>query len=267
MKSPRSAPEDDSKTGSVQSIGKAVELLDALDKASDGMHLAALAREVGLNRSTVYRILSTLEADRIVMRDQHLRYRLGFRLFELGSVAKDHHIGFHETAAASMRRFAERLGLTAFLAVRVDDRALFVEQAVYGDPHYVAFPAGTSLPLNVGAVSHVLLAWADPDLVEQVLSRPLPHVSPMSITDPKRLRLELAEVRRNDIAVIDGDVTVGLAAIGAPVRNRAGDVVAAVSLSGLSTRLLGSERACITAAVQDLAAEVSAGISAVAAGR
>jgi DNA-binding IclR family transcriptional regulator len=241
----------------ILSLDKAVTIMDVLDRASGGMQLAEISRHAGMNRSTAYRILSTLEANRIVMRDEHLRYRLGFRLFELGSAAKDHHVGFHEIAAVHLRHTAERLGVTGFLAVRDGERALYVEQAVYGDPHYVAYPAGRSLPLHIGAASRVLLAHASPDDVDQYLSGPLVALGPMSVTEPSLLRRVLEDVRRDGIAVTDGDVTPGLAACGAPVLDRSGAVVAAASVSALTVRVLGAERAHIAQAVRDLAGVIS----------
>lgn len=241
----------------VQVLHKAVELLAALSESPAGLPLAELAREVGMNRSTVSRILATLAEQKLVMRDDHRRYRLGLRLFELGSSVKEHHLAFHGAATAHLRRIAESYGLTAFLAIRDRDRALFVEQAVYGDRQYVAYPVGSSLPLNVGAAPQVLLAHASDEDVDRLVRTATDRLTAMSVTDPDRLWAKVRAIRHSGIATSDSDITLGLGAIGAPVRNVRGTVIAAVSLAGLAPRLFGPEQQQITAAVREMATAVS----------
>lgn len=250
-----------SERSGIQVIDKAVELLEALKGSASGLPLAEIARRVRMNRSTAYRILSTLEANRLVMRDEHLRYRLGFRLFELGSTVKEQHVAYHAAAIAHMRRVAQQLGLTAFLGVRDGDRdgdrALFIEQAVFGDIHYVGYPAGTYLPLNLGAGPRILLAHCEPEEIERILHTALGRLTEMSLTDPNELRTELSSIRQTGVAITDGDITIGLAAVGAPVFDGRGEVIAAVSLSGLSQRLLGTDRPEIVDAVKKMAGDMS----------
>lgn len=238
-------------------MDKAVTILDLLADTFDGLLLADISRRTGMNRSTAYRILSSLESNRMVMRDERLRYRLGFLLYNLGATAKDQNVGFHAKAADHMRRTAAQLGATAFLAVRDNGRALYVDQAVYGDPHYVAYPAGSSLPLHVGAAGRVLLAYAGADEIELYLAGPMERLTPQTICDPEELRRSLAEIRRRGLALTDSDVTVGLGACGAPIHDAAGTVVAAVSISGPSAAVLGSGRTRIVDAVRGLAHRIS----------
>lgn len=251
------SPVEESERSRVQVIDKAIELLDELSKAPNGLTLAEIGRRVGINRSTAYRILTTLIAHRLVMRGDDLTYRLGFRLFELGSSVKEHHLAFHGAAIAHLRAGAEVFGLTAFLCIRDRDRALFVEQAVYGDIQYVAYPAGTTLPLHTGAASRVLLAFASEDDLDRLLGRKLERLTAMSITDPEELRRDLRQIRSSGIAVSDGDVTLGLGAIGAPVVSARGQVIAAISLAGVSQRLFGPDRPAITETVRQVAAAIS----------
>lgn len=241
----------------ILSLDKVVKILDLLAHTFDGLLLADISRRTGMNRSTVYRILSSLESNRMVMRDERLRYRLGFLLYNLGATAKDQNVSFHGKASEQMRRTAEQLGATSFLAVRDNGRALYVAQAVYGDPHYVAYPAGSSLPLHVGAAGRVLLAYAEPDEIERYLATAMEKLTPMTISDPEELRRSLAEIRRQGLALTDGDVTIGLGACGAPIHDAAGRVVAAVSISGPSNAVLGSGRARIVDAVRALAGRIS----------
>jgi DNA-binding IclR family transcriptional regulator len=241
----------------ILSLDKAVAILDLLAQTFDGLLLADISRRTGMNRSTVYRILSSLETNRMVMRDERLRYRLGFLLYNLGDTAKDQNVEFHGIASDHLCRTAEQLGATGFLAVRDNGRALYVAQAVYGDPHYVAYPAGSSLPLHVGAAGRVLLAYAGADEVERYLMTPLEQLTPMTISDPAELRRSLAEIRRECLALTDGDVTMGLGACGAPVHDASGRVLAAVSISGPSDVVLGSGRARIIEAVRALAERIS----------
>lgn len=243
---------------SIQVIDRAVALLGALASAPGGLHLAEIARRVGINRSTAYRILTSLAGHRLVMRDDHLNYRLGFGLFELGSTVPEHHLAFHAAATAILDTTAESLGLTAFICIADRDRALFIKQAMYGDVRHVAYPEGSSLPLHASAGSRVLLAHAPVDLVDRLLSRPLEALTVRTPTDPELLREDLREIRERGYAVGDGDVTIGMGTIGAPVRGSDGRVVAAVSLTDLSQRLFGAEERQMIDAAKKMAADISA---------
>lgn len=241
----------------IQVLDRAIDLLTALDQASSGVPLAELSRIAGVNRSTAYRILNTLVANRIVVRDEQLRYRLGFRLFELGSTVSKQDIAHHGTVLEHLHTTAATYGLTAFLVVREGDRALVIAQAVFGDVRHIAFPAGNYLALNLGAAPQVLLAHADPDDIDRIIRTSLTRMTVMSRTDPEELRAELAAIRRDGYAIADGDIITGVAAIGAPVHDARGAVLAAVSLSGLSDRMAGSDRGRIIDAVRAMAAEIS----------
>lgn len=255
----RSAPDDlePPDQTAIQVIDRAAALLEALAAAPDGLHLAEIARRVGLNRSTAYRILTSLIGHRWVMRDGRLTYRLGFGLFELGSAVPEHHLAMQGAATGILQGAAESLGLNAFVCIVDRDRALFIKQAMYGDVRQVAYPQGSSMPLHASAGPRVLLAHAAPELVERLLSHELAPFTARTPTDPAAMRQELQRIRERGYAIGDGDVTLGMGAIGVPITGSTGRVVAAVSLTDLSQRLFGDEQPRLIEAALMLAADIS----------
>lgn len=241
----------------VQVIDKAVELLTALSASAEGLPVAELAARAQVNRSTAYRILGTLEAHRLVVRTDNQKYRLGMRIFEIGCKITEHDLPFNGPAITHLRSTAEALSLTGFMCVRDRDRALYIEQAVYGGIQYVPYPAGTSLPLHTGAASRVLLAFSSDDDIDRILKRGLERLTAMTTTNPKVLRQQLHVIRQTGYAESHDDVTLGISAIGFPIINGRGDVIAAVSLSGLSSRIFGPEQPQITEAIRHAAALIS----------
>jgi DNA-binding IclR family transcriptional regulator len=250
-------PDMESDRSRVQVIDKAVELLSALAAAPKALPVAELAASARVNRSTAYRILGTLEAHRLVVRTGEQKYRLGMRLFELGCKVTEHDLPFNGPAIAHLRSAAEALKLTGFMCVRDRDRALYIEQAVYGGIQYVPYPAGTSLPLHTGAASRVLLAFASDDDIDRILNRGLERLTAMTTTSPTVLRQQLHAIREAGFAESHDDVTLGISAIGFPVVSGRGDVIAAVSLSGLSSRIFGPEQPQITDAIRRVATLIS----------
>lgn len=242
----------------ILSLGKAVEIVWVLSRSPSGLLLADISKRAGMNRSTVYRILNSLEHNRVVMRDDLLRYRLGFLVNNLGRAAVDQNVAYHHRAAMHLHQTARQLGATAFLAVRQHNRALYVLQAVYGDPHYVAYPVGHSLPLHVGAAGRVLLAFASADEIDSYLASRLERLTPATVVAPEELRKILLEIRRESISLTDGDITIGIGGCAAPICDAAGNAIAAVSISGPSSDILGSRETEYINATRELAARIGA---------
>lgn len=242
-------------------LSKAIALLEALAEADSGLHLAELARRLNMNRSTVYRILSTLEAHRLVMRNEQLAYRLGFGLFELGSRVKAQDVAFHAAAMKYLRATADSLQMTTFLFVRDGDRAICVERVEMGEVFIALNQVGTSPPLTAGAGPRALLAFCADGEIERILQVAPVKLTPKTMADPAQIWEEIRAIRATGISFSDQDVALGLSAIAAPVFGSRGDVVAAVSISGLCQLFVGSERERLAEAVRQLASDITRELS------
>jgi DNA-binding IclR family transcriptional regulator len=139
------------------------------------------------------------------------------------------------------RPFLEELtkatGETSHLAVLDDGMALYVDkvesQRMLSRPSHV----GRRLPAYCTGVGKAMLAFAPDEQVEAVIARGLERMTPNTITDPARLRNALADVRRVGYAIDDEEIEEGLVCVAAPIRDRAGSVVAGASIGGPASRI------------------------------
>jgi DNA-binding IclR family transcriptional regulator len=221
-------------------IAKASGLLDQLALDGDAT-VAELSEALGEPRTSVYRMVRGLQAVGFVEGGgRRGAYRLGLKLFRLGGAVVAR---FDERQAAlpHMEALHVRTGETVFLCVRRGREAVCIERLEGSRAVSLALKLGGSLPLHVGAAPRVLLAaqprawWDEYCSAEGALTPFTPGAS----HTPASLSRDLAEVRRAGYAISDQDVTVGIAAIGAPIRNHRGEITAALSISGVRPAILG----------------------------
>jgi IclR family transcriptional regulator, KDG regulon repressor len=216
----------------VRAVERALDVLLCFTGKSD-WGLSEIAAQIGLHKSTVHRLLATLEDRGFVIRDQGTeKYRLGFRILELSanqSRPDDPSI----VLLPEMERLRNELGETVSLYVRdrterVRIQAVQSEQAI----RRVA-PVGARLPLSVGASSKVLLAFADPAVRAAAMADP---AWPPTL-DKATYTRQLEEIVSSGYATSFEEREPGAAAVAAPIVNRAGKLVAALAVSGPSNRL------------------------------
>ena len=221
----------------IQSVQRAATLLKAFQAGPRELGVTELARQVGLHKSTASRLLATLEREGFVERVPGTeKYRLGAVLMRLAGQVT-HTSDIRTVARPVLMALAESARESTHLAVLDHDEAVNVEE--FGGPHLVRDTnwVGRRTPLNCVANGKALLAFRPPEDIERILAGPLPRFTDRTITDPARLRIELRELRERGFAQAVGEIEDGLNAVAAPVRSRARDVVAAVSISGPSYRV------------------------------
>jgi IclR family acetate operon transcriptional repressor len=242
----------------IQSVQRAIRLLKAFDNGPTELGVSELSRRVALHKSTVSRLLATLEREGLLERVPETdKYRLGFMLVRLAGQVT--HFGDVRAAARPMLvELSENSRETVHLAVLDGDEVINVEQI--SGPHLVRDTnwVGRRTPLHCVANGKALLAFRAPADIERVLIGQLPRFTNRTITDPKRLRAELADVRGRGYAQAIGEIEEGLNAVAAPVRDAAGAVVAAVSISGPAYRVKADRIAELGTLTISAAAKISA---------
>lgn len=219
-----------------QSVGRALDLLEVFLRDPGEPALADLAAQTGLPRRTVQRLLSVLEQRGYLDRDpDSRRYRIGVRLFELG--ARFHNqLDIRRAALPELTSLVEQTQQAAFLCIRDGDEALCLDRV--GTRHRVrlfTLHVGERQPLHCGAAPRALLAGlTDAELLAYARRTALPGFTAQTITTPESLLADAHATRRRGFVVSDQDVTIGIAAVGAPVCDHTGQVVAAISVSGLA---------------------------------
>lgn len=246
---------NDSKDSPVQSVDRAVSILDLL--AGEGeLGVTELARRLEVHKSTASRLVAALEKwDLVEQVEGRGGYRLGVGLLRLAGTAAAG-LDLVEQARPVCRRLAHETGLTVNLAVLSEDHALYIDQ-VAGTAALQSYNwVGQRIPLHATSNGKILLSELEPQRLAELIGR-LAAYTPRTIVDPRVLRTELATVREEGFAVAVDELEDGLTAVAAPVRNAHGELAASVSLSGPTFRLDRARIRELRRAMVPAAAEIS----------
>lgn len=200
-------------------LDKAVVILSA---CVDGASLAELVERTKLPRATAHRLAQALELHRLLVRDAQGRWRPGPRLAELANAAPDVLLS---AAAPILTALRDATGESAQLYLRRSDERVCVAVAERSSGLRDTVPVGTVMSMVAGSGAQVLLAWEPPEALMPLLAR------------CKFTGRTLAEVRRRGWSQSVAEREAGVASVSAPVRDRSGRVIAAISISGPIERL------------------------------
>jgi DNA-binding IclR family transcriptional regulator len=216
----------------IPAIDRMMDVLSTLEEHPDGVSITALTNTLALPRSTVYRILNTLEAHHVVQRDDSGRYRLGQRLRTLAAHVRPGAALLDLAAIA--QPFLDEVAISAGHSVKLsvlDGEEVLVLAAAQGRrPYALGVTAGQRMPINAGAAGKLLFAFEPAERQVEWLSRPLAALTARTITDPKRLKAEAARIRRQGWAQDRGESAPSIYAYAAPIQDHGRQVLAALSI-------------------------------------
>ncbi len=222
----------------VQSVDRAIAILYLLaERGSEGLGVTEVAAELGVHKSTAFRLITALEnGDLVEQLEERGKYHLGRGVVRLAG-ATTAQLELSTESRPVCKRLATELGETVNLAI-ADAGAVTNILQEYGSSAVSGRNwTGQRTPMHATASGKVLLAWADGETVAEVLTGDLDEYTSETITDAPALAAELKKVRAQGWACTTEEFELGLNAVAAPVRGATGDVVAAVGVSGPSYRL------------------------------
>jgi DNA-binding IclR family transcriptional regulator len=241
--------------GGVQSVDRALTILAVLARLGQ-VGVTEIAGELGVHKSTAFRLMTTLEShDLVEQTEDRGKYRLGVGLLRLAG-ATTARLDVVQEARPVCRKLAADTGETVNIAVLSDRSALYLDQVAGGSALQSHNWVGQHIPLHATSNGKVLLSGLDPDDVDARLET-LPSYTPETITSYEQLHRDLEEVRSRGYAVATDELEIGLTAVAAPIRNAHGDVIASMSVSGPSFRLRDAEVDTVVTLLCEAASEVS----------
>ncbi len=209
-------------------LDKAAIILDCFIPSGGPYRLSELSERTGLPKPTVHRLAADLIRLGWLERTGP-QYRLGAKLFELGSLVPRRR-DLRETALPFLQDLFEATRETVHLGVREGMDVVYLERIHGHEALRLPSRIGGSLPLSCTAVGKALLAFSGAELTDELLSRPLPRLTPHSITDPARLRMTLEKIQVSGLAYEEQEAALGVSCIAAPVF-AGGTTVAALSVA------------------------------------
>ena len=247
-------------------IERMMDILSLLEQQPDGATIRDLVDRLAQPRSTVYRILNTLQLHGMVHRSEDGSYRLGSRLLKLASRARrdDRFPDLVSLSQPHLQRLVSATGEGCKVSV-IDGEDVLVITAVEGRRDYAltVFP-GQRLPIHAGAAGKLLLAFLPKEEQDERLQGALTRFTAKTLTDARQLRTELARIRRQGWAQDKGEFSLSVHAVAAGIRDGSGDVIAALSvpfLAGARTAHVEKIRATAIAAADAVSADLWSGRS------
>lgn len=227
---------------SVQSVERALHIIEALAEYGEPMHLADLSARVNLKPSTVHRLLGTLMLRNFVTQDEHSRYKLGLKLFYIGKAAT-YAMDIKNIAAPFMQELLKKCNETVNLAILDQGEVVYIDQLESNNMVIVRMFArvGSRGPAHCTGSGKVLLADLSRNSLSNYLaSADLKKFTGNTITDPDMLTRELEQVASNNYALDLEEREEGVRCVAAPIKNHENRVIAAISVSGPSMRMTTS---------------------------
>jgi len=239
-----------------QSVTRAMELLTAV--ASEPRSLDQLAERVGVHKSTVLRLLQTMEAERFVTHDAAHRYRLGSRFFDLAGQALEQR-DVRAAARVHLERLNAQTGQTVHLAAFESGEVVYIDKldALQGVRMYSR--VGLRAPLHCTAVGKVLVAALPRDAGKRIAETiDFTPMTDRTITTPSAYLAELDHVRQSGYAHDHEEHEPFINCIAAPIRDGSGAIVAAASVSVPTISLPYEQVVALLPLLLDAAAAASA---------
>ncbi|MBD2871241.1 IclR family transcriptional regulator [Paenibacillus arenilitoris] len=216
----------------VRAVDRALDILLCFTSKTDWA-MTEIAEQVGLHKSTVHRMLATLEEKGFIERDRSTdRYHLGLKVWELSA-----NLSRTDDQATIwlpvLERLRDQLGETVSIYVRDGIERIRIQAVQSNQAVRRVAPVGVRLPLYAGASSKVLIAYAEQDVRQSIFENP----AWLNAIDLEPYKKQLEEIRASGYATSFEEREPGVAAVSAPVFDRAGKIAAALSVSGPASRL------------------------------
>lgn len=215
----------------VQSVSRALDILEILNEKSR-LGISEIGEELGLDKSTVHRLLNTLKCRNYVRQDQSSRkYSNTYKLFQMGTV-EVYRLGFIRKAKPYMEYLAGETGETVNLAVLDGSKTMYIDKLESPEVIKADIGIGTTYPAYVTSLGKAILAFLPEEKVVGLFGdENFVRYTPSTIATLEDLLSELRDVRRMGYAVDNEEFIRGLVCIASPLINSTGDPLAAISVS------------------------------------
>jgi IclR family KDG regulon transcriptional repressor len=242
----------------VRAVERAVQILEQFSLDRPELNLTEVSAGIGLSKSTVHRLLATLEATQMVEFDRRTNhYRLGLKAFRFGSIVSKS-MELVRQADPLMKTLVDETDETSFLLVVDGNEALCLRR--FDGRHHVrvlSLEPGRRSAFNCGSAQRVLLAHLSESQWDVVVDHHVRRMTQYSLVSRDELDRDRREIRERGYSVSWEDATLHACALGAPVRDSTGKVIAAVSVSGIVQRFSAERLPTLIRKIMEVGDELS----------
>jgi len=242
----------------LQSVQKALDILETLATQNKGFNLTQLAKKLDLANSTTHRVLDTLRRQGYVEQNpESQKYSLSIKILQLSSMLLGQ-MDVREKALPILEEVAKKTGESVRLAILSDSEVVYIECVESSQTLQVRGFIGKKVFIHTSAVGKVLLAYLPEERIDRIINnRGLPRCTKYTITDPHKLKEHLRKVRQQGFAIDNEEGTIGSRCISAPIFNYSGKIIAAVSIAGPSLRITPEHFDRLVRIVKEASREIS----------
>ncbi|MFC0862031.1 IclR family transcriptional regulator [Sphaerimonospora cavernae] len=240
------------------SLRRALAVLEHVrDHSGQDLSLTRLAEALGMSKSTVLRLTVPLVEANLLARDRKSgAYRLGLGALRLGQAYLTR-LDLRTVAAEESHRLMSQAKETVHLVLYDPPHVVYIDKVENATNVRMASRIGSRASIHCTAVGKAILAWQAEDVVEEVVAAGLPSVTRFTITDAGALRTELGQIRQRGYAVDDRENEPEVRCVSAPIFNHLEAVTAAISVSGLTSRITAARVRTLGPLVADTARRIS----------
>jgi IclR family pca regulon transcriptional regulator len=246
----------------IESLGRGLSILDVFTEVNNSLTLVEVAKAVGLDKSTTFRFVYTLETLGYLERDpESKRYRPGLKVLKLGFTALNS-LDLVQLAGPRLKALSNQSGEAVNMAVRDGAETVYIVRISPRQIVNINLQLGSRLPVHCTAMGKVLLIdLSREELFELLGPGPYEAFTPNTVTTFEGLAADVAAARQRRYAISDEEFAIGLCSVAAPIKREDGQIVAAINISAPSARLTGGEmEGQLAAMVVETAHDISTAI-------
>lgn len=243
----------------IKSVEKAIDILNCFRADQSVLGVNEISELTGYTKSTVSRLLATLESKGCLERAENSgKYQLSIKFYIWGSIVHQHN-SLATIAKPFLEKLRDQCGEEVSLYVLQEGARICIARAESRYGVAKVSSTGTRLPLHCGASGRVLLAYMDEQERKKIISQgQLQRYTPFTIVDPEQLEMNLEQIRKQGYAISNNEREIGAYSVVAPVWNANNKVVASLAISGPSFRFSEEQLQKNLQLVLNFAQEISA---------
>jgi DNA-binding IclR family transcriptional regulator len=244
-------------TKSVPALERALMILEVLAKSKDGLTLSQITRKLGIPKSSAHSLLLTLERRGYLHRNvQTGRYMFGFKLFSLANMALKN-IELREQARPFLKALMESTELTVHMAMLEDNEVVIIDKIEPPGLLKLGTWIGKRMDVHCTGVGKAYIAYLPEEEIDRLIAPGLARYNENTITSARKLKEELARIRKLGYSLDDEEETIGLRCIGAPIFDHTGQVVASISVAGTTAQITSENLTWLAERVKQTASAIS----------
>jgi len=222
----------------VKSVDRALNILEVVSQSKEPLGVTELSNKMDLNKSTVYRMLNTLQYRGYIAQDnENDKYTTGLKLFELGSLVINE-LDLRKTSISYLEDLMKLTGETVHLGILDDGEVIYIEKVESSETIRMHSKIGKRVYAHNTSLGKILLAYSDEEVMENILNnKGLPKTTENTIIKQNKFKKHLQQVKEQGYAVDNEESEKGINCIAGPIFDHKGEITAAFSISVPKIRL------------------------------